>query len=93
MSWKGRVDADVRITIRGGSIQTDTLGGTPYADGIANFNASLPARRVNVNLSSKKGRGQIYIEQQPSRENDFAVVIRIVDAKGGAGEYEFELSW
>jgi len=93
MTWKGRVDADVRITIRGGSIQTDTLDGTSYADGIANFSASLPPRRVNVSLSSKKGRGQIYIEQQPSRENDFAVVIRIVDSKNGAGDYEFELSW
>lgn len=93
MTWKGRVDEDVRIVIRGGTAETQTIGGTSLPDGIANFSASLPPRRVNVTLASKKGRGQVYIEQQPSRENDFAVVIRIVDPKGGASDYEFELSW
>ena len=93
MTWKGRVDADVRIVVRGGTAETQTIGGTAYPEGLANFSASLPPRRVNVTLASKKGRGQIYIEQQPSRENDFAVVIRIIDSKGGGSDYEFELSW
>jgi hypothetical protein len=93
MTWKGRVDDDVRIVVRGGTAETQTIGGTALPDGIANFSASLPPRRVSVTLSNKKGRGQISIEQQPSRENDFAVVIRITDPKGGASEYEFELSW
>jgi len=48
---------------------------------------------VNVRLVNKRGRGEIYIEQQPSRENDFAVVVRIKDPKGGASDYEFELQW
>ena len=93
MTWKGRVDDDVRIVIRGGTAETQTIGGNALPEGIANFSASLPQRRVSVTLASKKGRGQVYIEQQPSRENDFAVVIRIVDPKGGASDYEFELSW
>jgi hypothetical protein len=93
MTWRGRVDEDVRIVIRGGTAELQTIGGTPYPDGIANFSAALPPRRVNVTLSSKKGRGEISIEQQPSRENDYAVVIRITDPKGGASDYEFELSW
>lgn len=93
MTWKGRVDDDVRITIRGGSADVETIGGTPYYDGQPNFTASLPPRRVNVRLVSKRGRGDVYIEQQPSRENDFAVVVRIKDPKGGASDYEFELQW
>jgi hypothetical protein len=93
MTWKGRVDDDVRITIRGGSADVETIGGTPYYDGQPNFTASLPSRRVNVRLVNKRGRGEIYIEQQPSRENDFAVVVRIKDPKGGASDYEFELAW
>lgn len=93
MTWKGRVDDDVRITIRGGTADVETLGGTPYYDSQPNFGASLPSRRVTVRLTKKRGRGEIYIEQQPSRENDFAVVVRIKDSRGGASDYEFELQW
>jgi hypothetical protein len=93
MTWKGRVDDDVRITIRGGRAEVETIGGTPYSEGQPNFSASLPSRRVNVRLVVKKGRGEVYIEQQPSRDNDFSAVIRIKDPRGGASDYEFELSW
>ena len=93
MTWKGRVDDDVRIRIRGGSADVETIGGTPYYDGQPNFSNSLPNRRVTVRLTQKRGRGDIFIEQQPSRENDFTAVIRIKDSKGGASEYECELQW
>lgn len=93
MTWRGRVDDDVRITIRGGTADIETIGGTEYHDAQPNFTASLPSRRVNVRLTNKRGRGEIYIEQQPSRENNFAVVVRIKDPRGGAADYEFELTW
>ena len=91
--WKGRVDDDVRIVIRGGTADVETIGGTPYYNSATNFSASLPRRRVNVRLQIRKGRGEAFIEQQPSRENDFAAVIRIRDSRGGASDYEIEVSW
>ena len=93
MTWRGRVDDDVRIRIRGGSADVETLGGTPYYDSTPNFGNSLPNRRVTVRLTSKQGRGEIFIEQQPTRENDFTAVVRIRDTRGGASEYAFELQW
>jgi len=93
MTWRGRVDDDVRITIRGGTADVETIGGTPYYNATPSFRASLPPRRVNVSLQVKKGRGEVFIEQQPSRENNYAAVIRIRDPRGGASDYEFELSW
>ena len=93
MTWRGRVDDDVRIRIRGGSADVETIGGTPYTDSQPNFFNSLPSRRVTVRLTQKRGRGEIFIEQQPSRENDFTAVVRIRDTRGGASEYEFELQW
>jgi hypothetical protein len=93
MTWRGRVDDDVRIRIRGGSADVETIGGTPYSDGQPNFYNSLPPRRVTVRLTAKRGRGEIFIEQQPSRENDFTAIVRIKDSKGGASDYEFELQW
>lgn len=93
MTWRGRVDDDVRIRIRGGSADVETLGGTPYYDGQPNFSNSLPNRRVTVRLTNKRGRGEVFIEQQPSRDNDFTAVIRIRDTRGGADNYEFTLEW
>ncbi|HSK65225.1 MAG TPA: hypothetical protein VK893_15330 [Pyrinomonadaceae bacterium] len=93
ITWKGRVDDDVRITFRGGTAEVETIAGTEYYDAQPNFSASLPSRRVNVRLEKRRGRGDIFIEQQPSRENDFAVVVRIKDSRGGASDYEFDLVW
>ena len=93
MTWRGRVDDDVRIRIRGGSADVETIGGTPYYDAQPNFENSLPNRRVTVRLTDKRGRGEILIEQQPSRENDFTAVIRVRDTRGGASEYSFTLEW
>jgi hypothetical protein len=93
MTWRGRVDDDVRIRIRGGSADVETIGGTEYSDSQPNFFNSLPNRRVTVRLTQKRGRGEIFIEQQPSRENDFTAIVRIRDTRGGASEYEFELQW
>jgi len=93
MTWRGRVDDDVRIRIRGGTAEVETIGGSAYSDGQPNFFNSLPSRRVTVRLTMKRGRGDIFIEQQPSRENDFTAIVRIKDPKGGASDYEFELQW
>ena len=93
MVWRGTVDDDVRIMIRGGSAQVETIGGSPYSDAVTNFSASLPPRRVNVRVQKIRGRGEVFIEQQPSRENDYTAVVRIRDPRGGASDYEFELSW
>ena len=93
MTWRGRVDDDVRIRIRGGSADVETIGGTPYYDAQPNFSNSLPNRRVTVRITAKRGRGEIFIEQQPTRENDFTAVVRIRDTKGGASDYAFTLEW
>jgi hypothetical protein len=93
MTWRGRVDDDVRIRIRGGSADVETIGGTPYYDAQPNFSNSLPNRRVTVRLTAQQGRGEIFIEQQPTRENDFTAVIRIRDTRGGASDYSFTLEW
>ena len=93
VTWKGRVDDDIRIVIRGGRADVETIGGNPYYDATTNFSASLPRRRVTVRVEKRRGRGEVFIEQQPSRENDFAAVIRVRDPRGGASDYEFDVIW
>jgi hypothetical protein len=48
---------------------------------------------VAVTVRKIRGRGEVFIEQQPSRENDYAAVIRLRDPRGGAADYEIEVSW
>ena len=93
MTWRGRVDDDVRIRIRGGSADVETIGGTEYQDSRPSFTNSLPNRRVTVRLTQQRGRGEIFIEQQPSRDNDFTAIVRIRDPRGGASDYEFTIEW
>ena len=93
MTWRGTVDDDVRIRVRGGTAEVETIGGSPYHDAVTDFSASMPPRRVNVSVVKRRGRGEVFVEQQPSRENDYTAVVRIRDPRGGASEYEFELSW
>src|ERR1043165_8802977 len=50
MTWRGRVDDDVRIRIRGGSVDVETIGGTAYDNGQPNFYNSLPPRRETGGL-------------------------------------------
>ena len=93
INWRGRVDDDVRLTFRGGNVDVETLGGSELSDSQPNFSNSLPFRRVTVRLEKRRGRGEIYIEQQPTRQNNFAVVVRIKDSRGGASDYDFDLVW
>ena len=93
MTWRGTVDDDVRIIIRGGTAETETIGGSPYYDAVTNFTSSLPARRASVSVTKRRGRGEVFVEQQPSRENDYTTIIRVRDTRGGASQYEFDVNW
>ena len=93
MTWRGTVDDDVRIIIRGGTAEVETIGGSPYYDAVTNFTSSLPARRANVSVTKRRGRGEVFVEQQPSRENNYTAIIRVRDTRGGASQYEFDVNW
>ncbi|HEY5884485.1 MAG TPA: hypothetical protein VIT88_07340 [Pyrinomonadaceae bacterium] len=93
MSWRGTVDDDVRIRIRGGTAEVETIGGTPYYDAATNFTSSLPNRRANVSVTKRRGRGEVFVEQQPSRENNYTAIIRVRDSRGGASQYEIDVNW
>ena len=93
LNWRGTVDDEVQLVIRGNSVEVKTISGQTYGNATYNFTSPLPNRRVNVEVNKKKGRGKVRILQQPSRENDFTTVIQILDKDGGAKDYELEIYW
>lgn len=94
MRWRGRVDDEVYISIRDQTAEVRTIGGNEYFDATYNFSSPMPRRRgINVQVTKIKGRGDLRIIQQPSRDNNFTTVVQVLDKKGGADTYEFELRW
>jgi hypothetical protein len=92
-TWRGRVDQSVNVVIAGGSIRTEWVAGGQVIGEMANINGSLGRRSASVTVRKLRGRGNVYVAEQPSRQNDFTAVIRIDDPKGGDDYYDIEISW
>ena len=94
LTWRGRVDKDVMITIRGDRARTRTLDGAPPENVQANLaGGGLPAQDATLTLNQRQGRGTITITQQPSSANNYTAVIRIRDSRQGFGYYDFDIIW
>jgi hypothetical protein len=93
LSWRGRVDGEIEIEIRGSSVRERHLSGQPPFGVRTNSGWSLPRRDVNVRVEKLRGRGRVEVVEQPSARNGYVAVIRINDSQGGADDYELEVSW
>ncbi len=93
MHWSGTVDDTAQIKVQSSSVEVLAISGNPYSDGSYNFSSPLPYRRTTVRLNKIRGRGDMRIIQQPSRDNDYTVVVEVRDSNRGPSDYEFELSW
>ncbi|MDQ3132525.1 MAG: hypothetical protein M3Q99_17400 [Acidobacteriota bacterium] len=91
--WRGTVDDKVQLVIQNQTMRVQTVSGKSYPDGTSSFTAALPTRKVAVGVNKQKGRGNVRVLQQPSRENDFTSVIEIYDEGSGAKEYQLEIFW
>lgn len=93
MNWRGTVDDVVQIRIRNRNAQTTTLSGRTYNDDNFTFNGRAPRGNADVRVDKTRGRGRVFIVQQPNRRNNFTTIVQIDDPKGGADRYRFNLYW
>lgn len=93
LRWTGRVDAEVNIYIQNGTARTQTIAGAQTFGEQFSFTNALPRVPVTVSVNKLRGRGQVDVIQQPSRQNGFTAIVRIVDRDGGSGDYDFQLNW
>ena len=92
-TWRGTVDNEAQLVIRGNSIETRIISGNPTYDASFNFTSALPERNKTVEVVKRKGRGTVRVIQQPRRDNNYTAVVQIIDEGGGARLYELEISW
>lgn len=93
LTWTGRVDKEVQITIRDTSVSTSIVGGAPVAVRYFDVKDRLPRLDGTVRVEIDYGRGDVDVIQQPSAKNDYAAVIRIRDKSTGKDNYQVKAFW
>lgn len=85
-TWSGRVDREVRLTIRG-SQASNTYENSIQSRARFRVNSTLPMQDGTLRIVREAGRGDVAVVQEPSANNAYTAIIRIVDNEGGAGHY------
>ncbi|MGA9838268.1 MAG: hypothetical protein WBQ26_13210 [Gemmatimonadaceae bacterium] len=93
VTWNGRVDKEVQITIRDTTIATGIVGGKPVKWAYFSLEDRLPRVPGFVRVELDAGRGDVDVLQQPSASNDYAAIIRIRDKSAGADDYTLTTFW
>lgn len=93
MRWRGRVDAEILLEVRGAAVTEKNVAGKSYNNGRFTFSAPMPARELELRIEKKKVRGSVEIVEKPSYSNNYTAVLRIRDPQKDAADYEFELIW
>ncbi|QQS42937.1 MAG: hypothetical protein IPM63_08390 [Acidobacteriota bacterium] len=92
--WNGEIDDEVQLTVSGTRITSKAISGRTLEDGTYSFTSALPREDgLIVRAVKTDGRGIVSVIQQPSAENDYSAVIRIVDEGSGARPYSLEIYW
>lgn len=91
--WRGRVDREVRIVMRGRSARTQTVGRAEVDRSRLHVATALPLRDGRVTVRVQDGRGDVDVVQQPSRRNDYTTIVRIRDRSSGTDTYRVRAYW
>lgn len=93
VSWSGDVDDTATVYFQSGKSWVDNVTGKPVQNAVTTFHGSLPSDGVTASLQSHSGRGQVAITQQPTRDNNYTVAVRIVDPEPSSDHYSFVVTW
>ena len=85
-TWSGRVDREIRLTIRGSQMSNGTENNM-QTRGRFQMGSALPAQEGTLRVVTETGRGDVQVIQQPNAGNDYTAVVRLVDNEGGADNY------
>jgi hypothetical protein len=94
LEFRGRVDGNVYLHVRGDQIEVEYLSGRPMDEIRYRFSQPLPSAEMQeVKLEDIDGRGSVRLLEWPNQGNRYTAKIRIQDEKSGASSYRFKLVW
>ncbi len=89
-----QVDDTVEVRLQGDRIVWKTLKGTDGQDAGTEATQPFPMGPLrSLNVTKRDGRGQFVVMQQPTAENNFEMMLRLYDPKGGADRYHLRIDW
>lgn len=91
--WTGRVDREVRISMRGRDARTQSVGRNDGQRSRLDVATALPQRDGRVFVRVQDGRGDVDVLQQPSARNAYTTIIRIRDRSSGIDVYRLSAFW
>jgi hypothetical protein len=91
--WRGRVDHEVWITMRGREAWLRAGGPNEYLRARPVVSRPLPQQEGLVRVHRDIGRGDVDVVQQPTRRNSYTAIVRIRDRSDGAASYAISASW
>ena len=92
LQWSGNVDDKLLIMLRPSGLSYRTVDGRS-PEGIQSSFTGLPAAARMVDVRQTEGRGSVTVVQQPSADNGYTAMIRVVDPQSGYGHYSFDVMW
>lgn len=91
--WSGRVDREVRISMRGRDARAQSVGRYDMQRSRLNVATALPQRDGRVFVRVEDGRGDVDVVQQPSARNNYTTIVRIRDRSSGTDVYRISAYW
>jgi hypothetical protein len=87
------VDGLVDLYLRDGRLRFDVINGRPPRDAGSRAGQPLPRTTIFCDVEKRRGRNEIRVIEQPSRNNNFTLHLQIDDRQGGADRYEARIRW
>ena len=92
--FRGRVDDEAIFYIRRDQATVEAVRGRRVEAERVQFSQPLPDRALRAfQMRKREGRGNVELLEEPTRENGWTAVVRIIDDDSGADRYQFELLW
>ena len=88
------VDGEAVFFIQNGQVRYRSLSGRPPRDAGSEYRREVPHGRLHgLRLDQRDGRGGMWIEEAPSPRNNWTLVVRVSDPKGGEDRYHGRITW
>jgi hypothetical protein len=91
--WTGRVDREVQVVMRGRNVWTNRIGQTEPGRAQIRELGTLPRQDGQLTIEVMNGRGSVDVIQQPTAQNGYTSIVRIVDPRSGSDTYRLVAYW
>lgn len=91
--WNGRVDREIQVVMRGNNLWTNQVGQTESPRARTRTYSRLPNQDGQVMVRVLNGRGNVDVIQQPTRQNGYTTIVRLVDGRSGSDDYRLVAYW